>query len=177
MFMQTNSLHTLRLGLAGAAALITHVTLAQTWQTVDDFQYTAGKNAYATGLAKDPAGNIYAAGYAQDGGGAWHAVAMKSGPGGAAWGTIDDYSFVNPAYAAIAADESGNLYAAGQNGLFADGSYHWFVRRSTDAGLSWSTVDDFAFGKDANARALTTDSAGNVYVVGQTTIILSGHPS
>src|ERR1043166_121231 len=178
MFMQTNSLHTLRLGLAGAAALITHVTLAQTWQTVDDFQYTAGKNAFATGLAKDPAGNIYAAGDAQDAGGAWHAVAMKSGPGGTTWAPIDDYSYLNSGYdAGIVCDAVGNLYGAGYNGPFPDGKTHWFVRRSVDGGLSWSTVDDFAFGRYTNPRALTTDSAGNVYVVGQGTVVVSGNPS
>jgi len=52
------------------------------------------------------------------------------------------------------------------NGL-GDGKVHWFVRRSIDGGLTWSKVDDFTGGYRALAHALTTDSAGNVFVVGE----------
>src|SRR5689334_3630621 len=89
-------MHSLRLALCGAAALLTHAAFAQTWQTVDDFQFqymgVAGKGANPRGgLGKDALGNIYAAGVGEEAGSVWHAVARKGSNGGANWTTIDDF--------------------------------------------------------------------------------------
>ena len=167
------TMHSLRLALCGAAAFLTHTAFAQHWQTVVDFQYVPGSNAFAAGLTKDGAGNIYAAGDARDGAGLWHAVAMKSSDAGANWAIVDDYADLTgasnsgPGYdAGIAADAAGNLYAAGYDWA-PGGPSTWFVRRSQDAGVTWSTVDSFTLGgSQAMPHALNTDSAGNVYVVG-----------
>ena len=167
--------HLLRLALCGAAALLTPTTFAQTWQTVDDFQYAVGTNSYASGLTKDPAGNIYAVGDGRDAGGLWHALAMKSSNGGANWSTIDDYRpSTDQGYdAGLTADGAGTLYAAGFNNGVGDGKHYWLVRRSLD-GVTWSTVDDFTFSGSV-PRALTTDSSGNVYVVGGATIVSTNY--
>src|SRR5947209_19766618 len=85
------TMHSLRLALAGAVVFLTHSSFAQTWQTVDDFQYVVGKASFARGLAKDPSGNLYAAGDGLDGSTNYHALAMKSSDGGATWNAIDDF--------------------------------------------------------------------------------------
>src|SRR3989442_1547831 len=95
----------LRLAACGMVALFTQTTLAQTWQTVDDFQYAAGTNSFATGLAKDPSGNIYVAGDGEDAAGNVYVVGaantpipstnywvvrkgIPDGAGGIAWSTV-----------------------------------------------------------------------------------------
>src|SRR6266571_4138356 len=107
--------------LSAALALVTQATSAQTWSTVDDFQYSLGINSWATGLAKDPTGTIiYAAGDGQDASGLYHALAFKSIDAGTTWSLMDDY--VDPSSspsspgrygvgydAGIAADPFGNI--------------------------------------------------------------------
>ncbi len=159
--MKTKTIQYLRLALAGAAALLTHTTSAQTWHTVDDYIDVGGADVYC--MTKDPAGNLYAAGDASITGG-WDTVATirKSSNGGATWAVIDAYSkgetYPSYEYVAITADAAGKLYAGGD-----DGAGIWFVRQSLDSGLTWSTVDQVAGG---GARGLAADSAGNVYAVG-----------
>ncbi len=45
-----------------ALALIIYATSAQTWHTVDDFQYTPGRFSVALALTADSAGNLFVAG-------------------------------------------------------------------------------------------------------------------
>ena len=59
----------------------------------------------------------------------------------------------------ITSDAAGTLYAVGDD--YESGT--WLVRRSLDGGVTWQTVDLFS----GEARAVTTDSVGNVYVAGQ----------
>jgi hypothetical protein len=73
--------------------LATEPTFAQSWYTVDDFQYLAGQPSAAWGLAKDPTGAvIYSAGVGADASGARHALAFKSSDGGTNWALMDDYA-------------------------------------------------------------------------------------
>src|SRR5437879_1249779 len=51
-----------KLAMAAALALFIHTTSAQTWQTVDDFQYIAGQDSSNWGLIVAPNGVLYAAG-------------------------------------------------------------------------------------------------------------------
>ncbi|MDB6035926.1 MAG: hypothetical protein JWM16_6264 [Verrucomicrobiales bacterium] len=163
----------LRLFTIAAISFLSQTGFSASWQVVDNYQYVLGKQAYAVGLAKDPAGNLFAAGNAVDGGGSWHALAMRSSDQGGTWSVVDDY--INPAASTnqgpgydggITSDAAGNLYATGLDALpgLID---NWFVRRSLDAGLTWTTVDSFTLGgAQAIPKALATDAAGNVYVVG-----------
>src|SRR6266581_3035831 len=52
--------------------LLTHTTLAQTWQTVDDFQYVTGQTAVSFGLTVAPSGILFASGYGFDASGLSH---------------------------------------------------------------------------------------------------------
>jgi hypothetical protein len=160
--------------LATAAALAFAVQggSSQTWSTVDDFQYSTGTNAYATGLAKDPTGTIiYASGDGQDAAGIWHALAFKSSDAGTTWSLMDDYADPTSSAgygvgydAGIAADPSGNIYASGFDAL-TSGAKMCFTRRSADGGTTWSTVDTWP--ANGMPHALAADSAGNIYVVGE----------
>ena len=166
-----------RPALFGAAAILAQTGLAQTWQTVDDFQYAAGKAAVAVGLAKDPSGTIYAAGWAKDTNGTMHALTMKSADAGATWSNpVDDFLYpgsLPTVDVAIVSDSAGNLYSAGY--AFVNGiSARWLVRRSQDHGVTWSTMDDFTLGGTvAQCHALTTDVSGNIYAVGYGTMAQS----
>lgn len=71
----------------------------------------------------------------------------------------------------IAVDDSGIIYAVGYGFLdnaFSGSTRHWIVKKSTDGGDSWTTVDDYQYyaGGDAAARKVTVDSWGNVTVIG-----------
>jgi hypothetical protein len=112
----------------------------------------------------------------------------RSQDGGSTWATVDGAIYGAPR--GIGADASGNIYVVGSSvppvsvnqipaaDLPLSGS-HWIVRKSSDGGNSWATVDDFlpcvtvsthplvtqcAVGAAANAIA--TDAYGKVFVVG-----------
>jgi hypothetical protein len=146
--------------------------LSQTWQTVDDFQYASGQDSEVDSLAVAPNGALFACGDATDASGIYHELVMASADGGITWsGPLDDFV---PAgdnlwwYAAgIVADRAGNLYVAGNTESSGIGASHWMVRRSSDGGANWSTVDDYQDGGVfTSAHGITADAAGNVYVVG-----------
>jgi len=153
------------------AAFGMHVS-AQTWQSVDDFQYIAGRPAQNCGLAVAPDGTLFASGFAQDSAGVYHGLVMASGDGGHTWsGALDDYIYAlgyDALYdAGMVADSLGNLYVAGESYDSVSETNHWIIRRGTNRGANWSLVDDFApGGVFTQPFGLTVDSAGNVYVAG-----------
>jgi hypothetical protein len=103
-----------------ALALLLHGQLnAQTWTTVDNFQYAKGKNALCIGLASDGFGNIYGAGQASDSSGVWHAMVMRSPDQGITWTTSLDRP-----------NALGNIYVGGR-AFDAAGTEHWIVRKAT----------------------------------------------
>ena len=80
--MNTKLTLPLRLALCSAAALLTHTAHAQSWQTVDDLQYVAGKESFAAAVTFDPVGNLFVAGYGVAASGVPLALVEKSGDGG-----------------------------------------------------------------------------------------------
>jgi len=151
----------MRLVLCGAVALFTHLTFAQTWQTVDDFQLAPGKYSSAIGATVDRANGImYVGGNGDDASGG-HGILKRSMDGGATWTEpqliTGGWSFRGPS-----SDAVGNLYTA------SGGVVYWRVLRSQDAGLTWSRVDDVVTTTSPTAACATaTDAAGNVFAGGQ----------
>jgi hypothetical protein len=148
-----------------------------TWSPVDHYQYTPGQFAAANGFAADDTG-VYVVGWARDltvtGSGKHattnsniHWLVRKSTDGGSTWTNVDDVILVNPATGGeCSAWQAASVLG---KGVFVVGTEFvipgsWVVRRSIDAGATWSTVDGpFANG---SAQAVCSDSLGNIYVSG-----------
>jgi hypothetical protein len=67
----------------------------------------------------------------------------------------------------VGGDLNGNMYAVGYT---ADNlsKLYWTVRRSSNQGNDWVTVDSYRLGDvDSQARSITHDQKGNLYVVGE----------
>ncbi len=138
----------------------------RTWATVDDYQENAigGPNTtVATGITADSAGNLYAVGEGQLTTNDW--IVRKSTNGGATW-TIDDDFTLSPGVAGgtiaweIETDTSGNVYVVG-TASDAKNTQHSIVR--TNAGGTWSTVDDFQPAQHTFGVASAVDSSGTIY--------------
>jgi hypothetical protein len=141
---------------------------AQDWQTVDDFALGNG-DAEAHGVATDAAGGIYVVGTANG-----HGIVRYSADDGSNWITRDDFVYpseTNSLFNTVTVDYQGSVFvggtAAGEGYFFR----HWLVRRSTDHGLSWETVDDYYrpyirpgdYGTNGTVYSLSSDGQGRVY--------------
>src|SRR4051812_31835915 len=150
--------------------LSTHSASAQAWQTVDDYQYVAGQTAENFGLTVAPSGVVYACGFAADGTNPTHGLVMASGDAGNTWSApIDDFFYPGMAVrndGGIVSDSAGNLYVAGR--YYSSLPSYRFVRRSTDGGITWATVDTVtingSYATPLAAGGITADTTGNLYV-------------
>src|SRR5205823_866623 len=95
------------------------------WSNDDDFQLTSLKNASASAIGTDFAGNVYVAGVAGDDSAALHAIVRSNT--GASWTTSDDYfGMASARYQGFTTDSSGTLYALGRSGGGA--TQNFFIR-------------------------------------------------
>ena len=103
----------------------------------------------------------------------------RSMDGGTTWSTVDLNSATGSAYIAsangVSSDAQGNVYVVGRIDVcqtVKHKSYNtgqWVVRKSSDGGNTWSSVDMFsgAIGSVSSAHAVGLDAAGNIVVAGQ----------
>jgi hypothetical protein len=168
-------LHTLALG---TAALLAEIQLpAQTWQTVLDYQLAPGQSASGHALAADASGNVFSGGAAMDATKTGHGLVLRTDTTAVNWHLSDDTnpdpthynSFV---WRGLGFDPAGNLYSVGTltpkcSSRTCPGS-SWYVRKTSNGGASWSTVDSFQYapGNNSAARAFVADLVGNVCIAG-----------
>jgi hypothetical protein len=94
------------------------------------------------------------------------------------WQTVDDFTYAGTGLnraAGLTLDPFGNVFVAGW-GADANGLYHALIRKSSDAGATWSLVDDLAspggwafYGVGLGyllGGGIGSDTAGNVYGAG-----------
>lgn len=134
-----------------------------TWNTVDDFMYAAA-NTYSTSIAKNSLGHIFVTGY---GSGNW--FIRKSTDNGTTWNTIDTFTYLgfgaSPSSIKID-DTSGHIYVSG-SARDASSVNYWLVRKSSDNGASWTTIDTFQLfaGKYSSCLKLVI-SGSNIFSAG-----------
>jgi hypothetical protein len=138
-----------------------------TWESVND-EFGGTVNGQVYGIAAASCGDIYAAGTSDT---SWRV--KKSSDGGDHWSPVDlfkeDSTDLLDRAQSVSVDGNGIIYVAGWNlpTSFPDG---WIVRRSTDGGASWSTVDfvtDTTIAYQAFAVVAAAD--GGVFVGGFST--------
>lgn len=148
------------------------------WTTMNLFQYTTGKSCGAGSIAADLSGNIFVVGTASDANGVHHWVVRKGANAGQTWSSVDDL----PSAGALGIGFVPNvgLFAVGQMSTTIKSknssttTSSWLVRRSLDGGSTWSTVDLLQppAGYGADGYSVVGDVSGNVYVAGNTTILV-----
>jgi hypothetical protein len=167
--------NTKRLFLAGATALLAHSISAQTWQTVDDFQYIGSRSLNdAVCMTTDAGGNLYVAGFGYDASNVSHGIIMRSDDQGATWLPLDDFlystnreeSYSAGRYNAIGFDAAQDLFAVATapEGVTPK---HLVIRKSVDFGLSWQTMLDLSYTgalATASSPGFAADSAGRIFV-------------
>lgn len=116
------------------------------------------------GAASQP-DQIFACGAAPSGAG-W--AVRRSTDGGATWSTVDANTLAN-AYS-VAAGADGFIYAIGryQKAVKIGYQYGWIVRKSSNNGTTWSTVDSVPSVWPAGGTSLMVDVFGRVFALGST---------
>jgi hypothetical protein len=111
---------------------------------------------------------------------AW--IVRRSTNGGANWQTVDTFQLSSGTASralGISSDALGNLFVVGNGNFSSKGksSSHWIVRKSVNAGASWSTVDDYQLvaNNSAEAHCFVADSGGNLLVAGQAVNTTGSH--
>lgn len=145
--------------------------IGSNWQTVDDFQYAPGKASACTDLAADGRGVVYAVGRATQANGATGTWIVRKSVNGGDWNTVDLQPGVNSgagAYLgamAVAVHPNGSVFVVGAQ--LRHGQSVWTVRRSTNQGATWTTVDATSPKEgSARAEAIAVDSTGIIYAAG-----------
>ena len=147
--------------------------MAQAWQNVLVYQLAVPNGAIGYSLAADALGNVFSGGEGTGASGYERGLVLKTDTPEANWFLSDDTN-PNPGYDenwvnSVGFDSNGNLYSVGQ--LWPSGGLppYWQVRKSSDRGVTWTTVDLYQYplsSFDVDPTGFTADNAGNIYVVG-----------
>ncbi len=170
-----------RFALLCAAALFNHAAFAanpppppSSGMLVLAYSYPGADSTENWGLTVAPSGSIYASGIAFPG---YRALILGSSDSGSSWSLLDDFRPPGRQVdywdqcGGISSDPAGNLYVTGlTEDDAANEPDQWYVRRSGDAGMTWTTTDDFAVtgGWPDDVTGIAVDAAGDVYVSGWT---------
>ncbi len=159
-------------GLSGYDRWLLHKSTdsGANWSLVDDAVLADSKDTSVEGIGRDPAGNIYAVGAMNDSSNTVHWITRKTTDTGSSWSNIDNYQLASGKDAknqGISSTSTGILFAVG-SATDSSSVQHWIVRKSTDAGITWATVDDYQYAssRSAVAYSIVIDSADTIYVTG-----------
>jgi len=138
------------------------------WSIVDDYQYTSGVSSAAISVASDPVGNIYVVGEGDDGVNGKRLIVRKSLDSGKTWVVVDDFQYVtgkSTFVEYITSNDLGEIFTVSRP-LDSTDKNHSLIRKSTDAGKSWTTIDDFQFvaGQSTNSTFLTLNQKGHLFL-------------
>lgn len=150
------------------------------WETVDSFRPPSSTYSPpgATCVAIDSAGNIYVAGYSSKTtvvknktSYPFYWVVRKISKDATAASeagktTFELFDAISPGYFSLPSAVTcvgTNVFVAGNSGD------RWQVRKYSGSGATWDLVDNFRYDPNyvSEARSITADSSGNLYVVGR----------
>lgn len=162
-------------GSVGADNFVKKWQLQQTsnagnsWLVADEFQLAANRSASANTISVNPAnGNLFISGTAVDESSVNHWITRRSLDSGSSFIDSDNFNH-QTGYASIAngsvVDSGGNIYVVGY-GMTSSSGQKWIVRKSTDQGDTWITVDAYNIGMyPASAKAVLSNGV-DIFVVG-----------
>ena len=143
------------------------------WSTKSLYQLSIGNDSVGNGGGIDSNGNWYSVGYGLSSGvKSW--IVRKSIDKGVSWTVVDQFNYA-PGQESVAlgfaADKNGNIFVVGE-GIVNLGTpqYYWLVRKSSNAGNTWTTVDSMtgAPGFYNEAAAIAVSSTNRIFVTGVT---------
>ncbi len=139
------------------------------WSVVDIYTLEPSHNSEARKAVIDSLGNIFVGGYGFDSSSILHWIVRKSSDGGVVWTTVDDYT-LSAGYSAEVFDlhfANGAIYAVG-TATDSTNVAHSIIRKSSNAGLSWTTAFDFNLDltMDSGANSMTHCPDGKLYAIG-----------
>ena len=164
------------IGLASLLLLVPTKSSAQNWTTVLDYQYAGGASSGGNCITADSFGNIFTGGVGYPPSGFGSGLVLRTDTGLDNWFMSDNSNPSSPQYGSevngLTFDSLGNLYSSGTlyspcTKTSCPGS-QWYIRMSSDAGVSWTTMNlfQYATGKSCGAGSIAADLAGDVFVVG-----------
>lgn len=145
------------------------------FSTVDTF---GGVSACAYAIAVDSAGDVFVAGTSsittRTRGGTTNTplwTVREEAAGQTGFVTVDNYAgppngrFAPNGIAVISSGPNAGVYTAGYNGNL------WMVRKSSNGGTTWSTVETFQYAPNymTGAQGVMVDQRGDIFVVGGAT--------
>jgi hypothetical protein len=140
-----------------------------TWAVVDDLLETSG--AHAAGFV--PGAGVFVVGVPYPGSSSsWLVRRSLTGAQGT-WSTVDG-PIAGGAAQGVCSDSQGNIYVVGAQFITTatkpriTGYNAWVVRKSSDGGNTWTTVDSFNYAntQSASANGVARNAAGTVVAVG-----------
>ncbi len=137
-----------------------------TWETVSEYQSSAGYTSQATSIAINSKDEIFVAGIGYASNGMAHWIVRKSNDGGSSWRTVDKFQLPSGRTAEpnkIKVDYLDNVYAIGyaiENSLAA----RVLIRQSSDGGEHWSTLESYLYKETESVQGtdLNFDTEGNL---------------
>lgn len=137
------------------------------WTNLDDRAgITHGASAQA--VATNGAGDLFVSGWNFDNGSHYRCQVRRQLAGTSTWTMVDDFQLTPlgaclPRALVVA---KGHVFVAMQ-AVDANNTAHWLIRRSSDNGATWSTVDDLVMDGVCHPRGMAWDHKLELFVTGK----------